>query len=156
MDNILAILSISITLIVALLPPIYKFWKKQNSPYTGIWEDEIYVNNVNNDVVKKDIFYLKQKGNKITGTAKRIYPEDQNERRYEIQGRLLGKDFVALFWATNQTALSYGCWFITQIDDITFEGHYLKFSKKGNKRTPMTRAKLIRSKKNIKDFNRIK
>ena len=153
MSNILTILSITITIMVPLSAYIYKFWKERKSPYTGIWEDEIYVNNC---VIKKDIFYLKQKGNIITGTAKRTYPEDQKQRRYEIQGRLLGKDFVALFWATNQTALSYGCWFITQTNDTTFEGHYLKFAQKGNRRTPITRAKLIRSKRSIKDFNKIK
>ena len=142
-----------ISIVIALAPLIYKRFKEVRSPYTGIWEDRIYDDN--NNVIKRDIFYLKQNGNEIIGTAKRIFPKDQNHRRYEVYGKLLGRDFVAIFWATDQSILSYGCWFITQRNDTTFVGSYLRMSKKDYSRRS-TCAELIRSELNVKDFNRIK
>lgn len=150
---IIGIVGIAVTIIIGVTPFIYKRIKEKKAPYTGIWEDKIY--DTNNNMVKKDYFYLKQKGNIITGTAKRVFPENQNYRRYEVYGRLSGKDFVAIFWATDRSVLSYGCWFITQVNDSTFKGHYLKMSKDRGNRSPSKRADLVRSNKSVKDFNKI-
>lgn len=151
---IIGIAGLAISIIFTAIPKIYTYIKEKGSPYTGIWEDEIF-SNKNDEPVKKDIFYLKQKGHLITGTGKRYYPIDQNDRRYKIQGILLGHDFVALFWATNKKAMCYGCWFITQINGSTFDGFYLRIEKNGKKYPNKRRARLIRSEKSIKDFKRI-
>lgn len=101
----------------------------KKTTYSGKWEGQIF--NEENKPITTDEFDLIQIGNKITGKAKRISPKEQNSRRYEIYGKLFGANFVAIFWATDQTVLSYGCWFLTQTNNepTTFEGYYLKLGK---------------------------
>ena len=150
-NNIIALAGL-ILAAIPLLIFINENIKRKKSPFTGIWEDEIYENGI---IVKKDIFFLKQKGDLITGTAKRIFPDDQTERRYDIQGKIIGHDFVAFFGATNKIALSYGSWFLSQVNDTTFDGNYLKMTKQNCEQSPMIHLKLKRSNKSKKLYKAI-
>lgn len=150
------IISLVSSVIITILKNVYNKYTVKRNPYTGIWEGQIYNKKENSDiekdVIKKDFFYLKQKGDEITGTAKRTHPEEQKNRRYEVKGKLKNGDFVAIFWATDQSIISYGCWFLTQTENepTTFKGNYLSISKEGT--SSLISGKLIRSKLKVKDF----
>lgn len=69
---------------------------------------------------------MHQNGSIVKGEIKRLEPSNQCHREWYFIGRLIGHNFFAIFWPTDQMVLSYGCWYVHQIDDSTFQGFYLK------------------------------
>ena len=91
---------------------------------TGTWEDRIY--DPEGEVVKSDIITLRQVGEEIAGSIRREYPVEQAHRRWEISGKVLGKDFIAIFWSENPEITSHGCWHLRRRSESLFTGYYLK------------------------------
>ena len=91
---------------------------------TGTWTDRIY--DPDGDVVKSDVITLRQVGQEIAGNIRREYPADQTHRRWEISGKIIGKDFIAIFWSNNPEIISHGCWSLRRETDSLYCGYYMK------------------------------
>ena len=91
---------------------------------TGTWEDRIY--NPDGEVVKSDVITLRQVGQEIAGNIRREYPAEQSHRRWEISGKVIGKDFIAVFWSDNPEITSHGCWSLRRETDSLYSGYYMK------------------------------
>ncbi|MFH2066482.1 MAG: hypothetical protein ABIK15_14880 [Pseudomonadota bacterium] len=115
-------------LAVILIQKIIQTVREQNNPYTGKWENHIFDEDGN--IIKRDILNVYQIGDELYGDIERVFPPNQIHRRWKMTGRLKGKDFFAIFWATDPTISSYGSWYVHQKDDFLFEGYYLKFDEK--------------------------
>ena len=152
-ESILTIIGLSIAICEVLINSIRGFVKKMKenkAPLSGIWEDEIY--DRNGTVIKRDLFYLKQNGDVITGTAKRFYPKEEVGRHYEVYGKIVGNDFIAVFWSTIPVAKSYGSWLISVQGDNFFKGHYLRLPDKSCRR--LTRSASLKKTQNRKKIFR--
>lgn len=91
---------------------------------TGTWEGRIY--DPEGEVIKSDVITLRQVGQEIAGNIRREYPAEQTHRRWEIAGKLIGKDFIAIFWSDNREIISHGCWHVRRESDSLYTGYYLK------------------------------
>ena len=113
--------------VVLLAQYLYRRRNEKRSPYTGLWVNKIY--DENDNVIKRDMVHLRQKNRQITGVIRRIYPLDQTHRQWILSGRMQGRNMFSIFWSDDQSIHSYGCYFIRQKNDFSFEGYYLKMSK---------------------------
>lgn len=91
---------------------------------TGTWVNRIY--DPDGEVVKADVITLRQVGQEITGNIRREFPAEQTHRRWELAGKLIGKDFIAIFWSDNSEITSHGCWHLGRENDSLFKGYYMK------------------------------
>ena len=91
---------------------------------TGTWEDRIY--DPEGEVIKSDIITLRQVGEEIAGNIRREFPTEQAHRKWEISGKVVGKDFIAIFWSDNPEITSHGCWHLRRQNDSLFSGYYMK------------------------------
>jgi hypothetical protein len=91
---------------------------------TGTWEDRIY--DSEGEVIKSDVITLRQVGQEIAGNIRREYPAEQGHRRWEIAGKLIGEDFIAIFWSENPEIISHGCWQLRRENESLYTGYYLK------------------------------
>jgi hypothetical protein len=91
---------------------------------TGTWTDRIY--DPEGEVIKSDVITLRQVGLEIAGNIRREYPVDQAHRKWEIAGKLIDKDFIAIFWSDNPEITSHGCWQLRREDDSLYSGYYMK------------------------------
>ncbi len=91
---------------------------------TGTWEDRIY--NPEGEVIKSDVITLRQVGQEIAGNIHRENPIDQSHRRWEIAGKVIDKDFIAIFWSDNPETTSNGCWHVRRENDSLYSGYYMK------------------------------
>ena len=91
---------------------------------TGTWTDRIY--DPEGEVIKSDVITLRQVGEEIAGNIRREYPVDQSYRKWEIAGKLVGEDFIAIFWSDNPEITSHGCWHLKRENDSLYIGYYLK------------------------------
>jgi hypothetical protein len=91
---------------------------------TGTWEDSIY--DPDGEVVKSDVITLRQVGQEIAGNIRREYPAGQSHRKWEISGKVIGKDFIAIFWSDNSEITSHGCWNLRRENESLFSGYYMK------------------------------
>lgn len=114
-------------LLVYLFQRFYGVITEKNSPYTGTWYDSIYDDA--GHIVKQDIFDVKQRGDTLTGTIARSSPPEHRHRKWLFIGKMRGERFFAIFWSTTQDIQSYGCWYMTQVDDDHFAGYYLSLQK---------------------------
>ncbi|MCA9731676.1 MAG: hypothetical protein H6559_20495 [Lewinellaceae bacterium] len=97
--------------------------RENRNPYTGKWESRIYDDS--GRIVKKDIWNLRQKGKEFKGTVYRIEPKNQSHRFWNMKGRIIDRNFFAIFWSKDENIKSYGCWFMRQEDDFLLKGKYL-------------------------------
>src|ERR1700726_4778120 len=107
------------------------FWKLRESSggYTGPWRQNIFDEQGN--IVKRDQIDLRQRGELLYGTIKRVFPDEQAHRRWKCYGRIRGSDFFAIFWSMNVSVRSYGCWYVRQVSDNKFSGYYFRLSDQG-------------------------
>lgn len=91
---------------------------------TGTWEGKIY--DPEGAVIKSDVITLRQVGEEIAGNIRREYPAEQAHRRWEIAGKVIGKDFISIFWSDNPETTSHGCWHLRRENDSLFTGYYMK------------------------------
>jgi hypothetical protein len=91
---------------------------------TGTWVNRIY--DPDGEVVKSDVITLRQVGEEIAGNIHREFPAEQTHRKWEISGKLVGKDFIAIFWSDNPEITSHGCWHLRRDSDSRFTGYYMK------------------------------
>ncbi len=91
---------------------------------TGTWEDRIY--DLEGKVIKSDVITLRQVGQEIAGNIRRENPAEQAHRRWEIAGKVLGEDFIAIFWSDNPEITSHGCWHLRRENDSLYSGYYMK------------------------------
>ena len=91
---------------------------------TGKWENRIY--DPEGEIIKSDIVILRQVGEEIAGSIRREFPAHQAHRKWEIAGKLIGKDFIAIFWSDNPEITSHGCWHLRKESDTLFSGYYMK------------------------------
>jgi hypothetical protein len=66
------------------------------------------------------------RGLEIAGNIRREYPAEQAHRKWEIAGKLIGKDFIAIFWSDNPEITSHGCWHLRRENDSQYSGYYMK------------------------------
>lgn len=110
-------------LIVFVIQWAYRKAVEERAPYTGSWRGEIYDDE--GEVVKIDSFQMRQRGSSIEGKISRESPASQTHREWRFTGKLRGRQFFAIFWATTLDIQSYGCWYLTQVGDDSFSGYYL-------------------------------
>lgn len=91
---------------------------------TGTWENRIY--DPEGEVVKSDIVTIRQVGEEIAGNIRREHPPEQAHRKWELSGKVIGKDFIAIFWSDNPEITSHGCWHLRQQNDSLYSGYYFK------------------------------
>ncbi len=91
---------------------------------TGTWEDRIY--DPEGEVVKSDIITIRQVGEEIAGNIRREHPPEQAHRKWEISGKVIGKDFIAIFWSDNPEITSHGCWHLRREHEDLYSGYYMK------------------------------
>lgn len=115
-------------LAVLIIQKLIKIVREQSSSYTGKWEIHIY--DKADNIIKRDLVNVFQVGDELYGNIERVFPAHQVHRRWNMKGRLRGKDFFALFWSIDPTIQSFGCWYVHQKDDFLFEGYYLKLDEK--------------------------
>jgi len=106
---------------------VYRRIRESGAPYTGTWHGSILDNE--GKVTKQDIMEIKQTGLELSGTIRRIFPEDQRHRKWRFEGRLRGTSFFAVFWSLRSDVQSYGCWYLRQIHDDSFDGYYLSLQR---------------------------
>ena len=97
-------------------------FNKRND-FSGTWEDQIF--DSNGVVEKKDKFLIVQNGIELSGTIERLFPADQNYRRWKFKGNIQDDSIIACFWPTNKTDASFGCLFVKKQSDGHFVGYYL-------------------------------
>jgi hypothetical protein len=132
-------------LIILAAQWIFERVRERKGGYTGIWEDQIFDDA--GQIVKRDRHDLRQKGNEAFGYIERIFPDDQKHRKWHLYGRFRGSDFFAIFWATDPSVPSYGCWYVHQTDDDTFSGYYLRLSDTDHKQVATIPIRLQRQRK---------
>jgi len=135
-------------IVVICVQKLVKSIKEKSNPYTGKWENHIYDNN--GTVIKRDVIDVRQNGIEMNGTIKREFPPDQIHRRWEMTGRIVGKDFFAIFWSTDPTINSYGSWYVHYKNDFLFEGYYLKLNEKAKHGVSLIRLDFVKSNSNKK------
>lgn len=113
------------------------------SKYTGKWSDEIY-DTTGTNVIKRDEYTLRHNKftNKITGTIKRIEPNNQRHREWTCTGVVDGGFLILTFWAQKAVLKSNGCIYAKHVGDNCFEGYYLE---EHNGVIDQTKIKLIKS-----------
>lgn len=137
MNGNLAAILLSLAGGLLVLPVQYfiKALAECNSQYTGLWRDNIY--NDNGVVVKSDIIKMKQRKDEVYGYIKRVSPIEQNKREWKFTGRIIEGSMIAIFWPNKQAIPSYGCWFVSLLDDNKFVGYYLRIDKNENTLRPI-------------------
>lgn len=143
--------------LVFIVQWIFRVMVENRAPFSGTWYEQIYDDEGN--VVKKDTHYIRQRGDTLTGKIQRTYPPEQTHRRYLFNGRIRGRNYFAIFWSTSPDILSYGCWYMRQIDDDSFDGYYLslKIAEKGKTITKFTElVKPVRLSLRRDRFDRLK
>ena len=129
MDNIIA--SIVGGLLVLLIQYIFKEIKETRSDFTGNWENNILDEKQN--VIKVDELRVQQNNDRLYGSIQRVEPSSQAYRKWFFEGRMIGNNFIAIFWPKDKTVISYGSWYVHQVGDSKFEGFYLKLNEKDGK-----------------------
>lgn len=109
--------------ILYIIQVFYKYITEQRSPFTGIWEGNIY--DTNGAVIKRDIFRIHQRGNTIQGVIVRDYPNEQHPRNWHVSGKLIGREFFGIFWPKSGNITSHGSFYLTQVGDKRFVGYYM-------------------------------
>lgn len=98
--------------------------------YSGTWKDQIF--DQDDQVIKRDKWFIRQRGDEIEGVIQRFFPEEQTHRRWDMSGKINGKEFIGMFWTINKSFTSRGCFYLYQEDDDLFRGHYLTLSRSGD------------------------
>lgn len=109
-----------------LTKSVYQYFRYyRNSKYSGEWRDEIY--NERNQIIKKDIIVLRhnKRTNCVTGSVKRIYPNEQTHRKWQCSGVITANHLIVSFWS-DDLIMSDGCVYAVMINDYIYEGYYLK------------------------------
>lgn len=109
--------------LIFVIQRLYQRITEQRAPFTGTWYGAIYDDE--SQIVKRDVFRMKQRGDTVTGVISRTSPPDQTHRKWHFSGKIRGRQFFATFWSVTRDIPSYGCWYLTQISDDRFVGHYL-------------------------------
>lgn len=127
----------------AIVKELITKYKVGKSSLTGIWTDEILGDN--GETIKKDIVELKHYGDVIKGKIKRTVPEEEKHRVWNLYGRMIGNNLIAIYWPKEIGIPSFGCFFIQLKSDYKFEGYYLKLDRITNE-FKKTRVNLLRKK----------
>lgn len=112
--------------ILHLMKSLAVYISELRGPYTGKWENRIY--NSSGGLVKVDRMSLRQRGEEVKGTIKRISPEKQKCKIWRFQGRIIDQNLFATYWSKQKRIKSYGSWYVRQKADDKFSGVYLKYS----------------------------
>jgi hypothetical protein len=91
---------------------------------TGTWESRIY--DPEGEVIKSDVITLRQVGQEMARNIRRESPAEQAHRIWELAGKVIGKDFIAIFWSDDPEITSHGCWHVRRENDSLFSGYYMK------------------------------
>jgi len=117
--------------------------QEQRGPYTGTWYATAY--SEKGQSIKHDTFCLKQRGDRITGTISRTFPEEQNYRRWHLSATVIGNELYGSFWPTRRDITSYGSWCLKQDTDDRFVGYYLSW--KHESHDDLTRTEALKTTK---------
>lgn len=136
--------------VVYLFDRALKKLREARGGYTGVWEGTI-LGEDNKSVSKRDVILLRQDGEEARGSIARVFPQGQNHRRWEFRGRFRGSDFFAVFWSTDPSIQSYGCWYVQQKTDDLFSGFYLRLSERDRNLITPVALEVQRTRKRLSD-----
>ena len=112
--------------ICALVWKIVKVVRESRYWLTGEWEQIIYEDEKKEKIIKKDRVKAHHIGELVEGTIERVFPDDQNHRKWKFSGRERGKLFFGHFWSSLPRIPSYGTLQLRQMDDSRLEGFYVR------------------------------
>lgn len=112
-------------LLVICFQWFYRRMNENSSPFTGKWHGGYYDDD--DTPLARDEVIVRQNGENVMGTIARLYPEEQNHRKWIWTGKLKDKNLFAIFWPTTADIPSYGCLYLRQVNDDCFTGHYLSY-----------------------------
>lgn len=95
--------------------------------YTGQWKSTTYMNN-GTEIDKEDILNLYYDGytGMIRGIIDRITPEDQNQRKWNCIGCVVGESIVIMYYS--QQMRSVGCGLVRHYHNLLYKGSYLRYN----------------------------
>lgn len=128
-------------LVGRLISYLYKaFW----SDYSGKWNAEIHTVENDQQILKKDEWLIKhnKRKNTVSGTIRRIIPEEQNYRKWHFQGIIQSNNLLLVYWSS-EGVISRGCVNCRLISDFVFDGFYLEMHNEAIEKTPI---KLVKKK----------
>lgn len=99
--------------------------REHTGDFSGKWKGSLY-DETGSNIVKVDRYKIKQRGNVLLGKIVRISPLEQCHRKWSFIGRIVGNDFIAIFWSNDRGVFSYGCWLMQLKSDFMFSGYYLR------------------------------
>ena len=140
---------IASSILLWIIQYIIKSLIENNKPFSGIWENHIYDDSGN--VIKRDELIVKQNDETLSGDIKRLEPQDQAHRKWKMFGKVRGANLFAIFWSTNTSITSYGCWFVHQKSDFLYEGYYLKLDEATRLKVKPIRLDFVRSSKGLQN-----
>ena len=126
-------------LIVAPIPYLTSQIRESRGEFTGNWMDEILDDD--GHVIKRDEIVMKQRGREIRGTIHRVFPPDQEYRRYRFRGFVRGESIIAIFWSTQESVRSFGSWHVQHTGDFIYDGFYLSLSGRVIEKIPIRVSK---------------
>ena len=100
------IMGILTGLVASIIKNIFDYYASRRRDYSGSWIDEI-------------------ENNSITGKARRIFPVEESDRKYDIVGKIRDKSMIVVFNQINETGNSYGCLHAMRIEDGVYKGFYI-------------------------------
>jgi hypothetical protein len=122
------------------LPYLTARFLERRGKFAGHWIDEIF--DPNNEIVKRDEIEMNQRGQEISGTIRRIFPEDQNYRRYKFRGLIRGESILVVFWSIDENIRSFGSWNVHHTGDFIYEGYYLSYIGSDIEKIPIKLTKI--------------
>lgn len=124
-----------------ILRTLQEWHQELRGPYTGTWYGTAY--SEQGEPIKHDTFCLKQRGDKITGTISRTFPQEENYRKWQLSAMVIGNELYGSFWPTEKSIVSYGSWCLKQDTDDRFIGYYLSW--KHETHTDLTRTETLKT-----------
>jgi len=126
--------------IIKLVSNLVRTTKNKKSPYSGIWETEIFSESDTTctaEAVKKEALDVIGKIEKniiiIKGHIKRDFPHSENKKRWDFRGSIIGETMICVFWSIDRPVGSCGCWVQRHKAGNTYQGFYLKYDNQPHK-----------------------
>lgn len=96
--------------------------------FTGQWKSMTYKNNKFTELDKIDIcsFVYDANSGAITGTIKRVFPEDQAGRFWQCDGCVVGESIALLYYSHRMRSM--GCGLLRHYRDLIYRGYYLRYN----------------------------
>lgn len=124
-DILIGLISSFVFLLIGKM--IAYFLKFVGSAYSGKWRAEIRTIENDSEIIKVDEWIIKhnKRKNTLSGTIRRILPDEQSYRKWFFRGVIQSNSLLLVYWASDGVP-SYGCVNCVLVNDFTFAGFYLE------------------------------